>query len=243
MANHTLLIVGGTLQQGGAERIISVLSEKFLEYFAEVKIALWREAPVFYTVTEKIEIVSVPKWSGEKSVMRQMVWFRKYVKRLKPDAVLSFLAPFNMLSLVSLAGTGIPVYIASRSDPHYDAPNRWWRWVRDGIYHLADGISVQSDGNKEYFSKYLRKKVSVIYNPVFIRSELVGKALETPKELVIVKQGEKSSVVIGGFSGDSSALSGLSVGDLWGGRLPGGVGEENPGFATRGMRVIARSLC
>ena len=27
MANHTLLIVGGTLQQGGAERIISVLSE------------------------------------------------------------------------------------------------------------------------------------------------------------------------------------------------------------------------
>lgn len=194
MANHTLLIVGGTLQQGGAERIISVLSEKFLEYFAEVKIALWREAPVFYTVTEKIEIVSVPKWSGEKSVMRQMVWFRKYVKRLKPDAVLSFLAPFNMLSLVSLAGTGIPVYIASRSDPHYDAPNRWWRWVRDGIYHLADGISVQSDGNKEYFSKYLRKKVSVIYNPVFIRSELVGKALETPKELVIVSVGRLNRV-------------------------------------------------
>lgn len=66
MANHTLLIVGGTLQQGGAERIISVLSEEFLEYFAEVKIALWREAPVFYTVAEKIEIVSVPKWSGKK---------------------------------------------------------------------------------------------------------------------------------------------------------------------------------
>ena len=138
--------------------------------------------------------VSVPKWSGEKSVMRQMVWFRKYVKRLKPDAVLSFLAPFNMLSLVSLAGTGIPVYIASRSDPHYDAPNRWWRWVRDGIYHLADGISVQSDGNKEYFSKYLRKKVSVIYNPVFIRSDLVGKALETPKELVIVSVGRLNRV-------------------------------------------------
>ncbi|MCQ4905818.1 hypothetical protein, partial [Odoribacter splanchnicus] len=54
------------------------------------------------------------------------------------------------------------------------------------------------------------------------------------------KQGEKSSVVIGAFSGDSSALSGLSVGDLWVGRLPGCVGEENPVFATRGMRVIAR---
>lgn len=105
-----------------------------------------------------------------------------------------FLAPFNMLSLVSLAGTRIPIYIASRCDPRYDAPNRWWRWVRDGIYHLADGISVQSERNKEYFSKLLRKKVSVIYNPVFIKSELIGRALETPKEPVIVSVGRLNKV-------------------------------------------------
>lgn len=191
---NTLLIVGGTLQQGGAERIISVLSREFLEYFETVKIVLWREAPVFYTIAEGVEVVSIPKQSGKKKVPGQMVWFRKYVKQLKPDAVLSFLAPFNMLSLVSLAKTGIPIYIASRSDPRYDAPNRFWRWVRDGIYHLADGISVQSQGNKTYFSKVLLKKVSVIYNPVFIRSELVGKALQTPKEAVIVSVGRLSKV-------------------------------------------------
>lgn len=189
MANHTLLIVGGTLQQGGAERIISVLSKEFLAYFTEVKIALWREAPVFYSIAEEIEIVSISKQSGKKNIIEQILWFRNYVKQLKPDAVLSFLAPFNMLSLTSLVGTGIPIYIASRSDPYYDAPNRWWRCVRDGIYHLADGISVQSEKNKDYFSKILRKKVSVIYNPVFIKSEWIGKALETPKEPVIVSIG------------------------------------------------------
>lgn len=194
MAGRTLLIVGGTLQQGGAERIISVLSREFLDYFAEVKILLWREAPVFYTISEKVEILSIPKWSGKKSITGHIMWFRRYVKQLKPTVVLSFLAPFNMLSLVSLIGTKIPVYIASRSDPHYDAPNRWWRWVRDGIYHLADGISVQSKGNKEYFSKFLQKKVSVIYNPVFIKSEFVGKALETPKEPVIVSVGRLNKV-------------------------------------------------
>ena len=70
--------------------------------------------------------------------MRQMVWFRKYVQAVKAGT-LSFLfwLLFNMLSLVSLAGTGIPVYIASRSDPHYDAPNRWWRWVKG--WHLSFG--------------------------------------------------------------------------------------------------------
>lgn len=194
MVGHTLLLVGGTLQQGGAERIISVLSKEFLKYFVEVKIILWREAQPFYRIDEKIEVISIPKWSGKNNLIRQMLWFRKYVKQLKPDTVISFLAPFNMLSLVSLVGTGIPVYIASRSDPYYDAPNRWWRWVRDGIYHLADGISVQSEGNKEYFSKSLQKKVSVIYNPVFVKSELIGKALVTPKLPVIVSVGRLSRV-------------------------------------------------
>lgn len=191
---NTLLIVGGTLQQGGAERIISVLSKEFLGYFAEVKIVLWREAPMFYPISEQIEIVSIPERSEKKNVAGHMKWFRKYVKQLRPDVILSFLAPFNMLSLVSLAGTRIPIYIASRCDPRYDAPNRWWRWVRDGIYHLADGISVQSERNKEYFSKLLRKKVSVIYNPVFIKSELIGRALETPKEPVIVSVGRLNKV-------------------------------------------------
>ncbi len=189
---NTLLIVGGTLQQGGAERIISVLSKEFLKYFREVKIVLWREAPAFYTIAEQVEVVSIPKRSGTKNVVGHMVWFRRYVKQLKPYAVLSFLAPFNMLSLVSLVGINIPVYIANRSDPYYDAPNRLWRWIRDCSYHLASGISVQSKENKEYFSKSLQKKVSVIYNPVFIQPEWLGKALETAKEPVIVSVGRLS---------------------------------------------------
>ena len=102
---NTLLIVGGTLQQGGAERIISVLSKEFLGYFAEVKIVLWREAPMFYPISEQIEIVSIPERSEKKNMAGHMKWFRKYVKQLRPDVILSFLAPFNMLSLVSLVGT------------------------------------------------------------------------------------------------------------------------------------------
>jgi len=194
MIDYTLLIVGGTLQQGGAERIISVLSQEFLKYFREVKIVLWREAPAFYTIAEQVEVVSIPERSGTKNVVGHMAWFRRYVKQLKPYAVLSFLAPFNMLSLISLVGTKVPVYIANRSDPYYDAPNKYWRWIRDGIYHWATGISVQSEENKKYFSKTLQRKVSVIHNPVFIQQEWVGKALNTPKESVIVSVGRLSKV-------------------------------------------------
>ncbi len=192
MIDKTLIIVCGTLQQGGAERIISVLSKEFLNYFENVKIVLWRGGPVFYSIADNIEIVFIPEQSKRNSLIGQMLWFRKYAKHLKPYAVLSFLAPFNMLSLVALLGARIPVYIASRSAPFYDAPNKYWRWTRDCIYHFATKISVQSEENKKYFSKSLQKKISVIYNPVFVEPQLIGMALRSPKLPVIVSVGRLS---------------------------------------------------
>ena len=46
MVGHTLLLVGGTLQQGGAERIISVLSKEFLKYFVFLPYLSLRISPV-----------------------------------------------------------------------------------------------------------------------------------------------------------------------------------------------------
>lgn len=189
-----IFIVGGTLQQGGAERIMSVLSSEFLYYFSEVKIILWREAPIFYSIPDKIEVVEIPTASGQKRLVAQMAWFRKYVKRTKPTVVLSFLAPFNMLSLLTLFGLKVPVYIASRSDPFYDAPNRMWRWIRDFIYSFASGICVQSEKNKKSFPAYLQQKIGAIYNPVFVSSNLIGRAYMTEKVPVIVSVGRLSKV-------------------------------------------------
>lgn len=189
-----LFIACGTLQQGGAERIISILSKEFLNYFSEVRILTWREAPIFYSISDQIQIISVPIMSKKKSLLEQMIWFRKFVKYEKPFAVLSFLAPFNILTLVALWGSRVPVFIANRSDPFHDAPNRIWRVVRDIIYRSAVGISVQSLANKLYFSEHLQCKITVIYNPVFIDSDLIGISQKIPKKHTIVSVGRLSRV-------------------------------------------------
>lgn len=187
--DETLLLVCGTLSSGGAERILSILSGRFADYFGQVKILMWRKAPVFYPLDRRIEQIVIPEASGTGSVLKQMCWFRHYVKTLHPYGVVSFLAPFNMLSIVSLYKSGIPLLIAERNDPRYDCPNRVWRKIRNFLYGFSRRLCVQTCSNKEYFPAYIRKKTDVIYNPVFLPSSLVGAALSAVKTKTIVSVG------------------------------------------------------
>lgn len=189
LKERNLLLVCGTLEAGGAERILSVLSGYFIDYFRKVVLVTWREAPVFYPIDERIELVSVPVKSGSRQLIMQMKWFRKYVGESKPCVVLSFLAPFNILTVMSLVGSSVPVFVAGRSDPRFDAPNRVWRLIRDITYSRADRICVQTEDNRLYFRRRLRKKTEVIYNPVFLEPDQIGQALRTPKTKTIVSVG------------------------------------------------------
>lgn len=189
LKNKKLSLVCGTLTSGGGERIISVLSSQFLSYFQEVEIILWREAPVFYQIDKRIKIITIPSEIKSKKILKQIFWFRQYVKSTRPYCVVSFLTAFNILTLVSLRGVHVPVLISNRSDPYYDAPNWIWRKIRDFTYLFADGITVQTQSNKKYFFEFLQKKVRVINNPVFIEPEMVGKALYVKKDKLIVSVG------------------------------------------------------
>ena len=54
------------------------------------------------------------------------------------------------------------------------------------VYRLSDGILVQTPTIKTFFDGALENRISIIYNPVNIREELVGKALVTSKKKRIV---------------------------------------------------------
>lgn len=188
----TLVIVCGSLSQGGAERIISVLVDKWIKYFESVEIVTWVEAPIFYHFDSNIKITSIPIESSTTSRFSQLFWFRKYIKKRDPYAVLSFLAPFNMLTLLGLLGTHYRILIAERSDPAHDCPNEFWRKVRNSFYFLADGLCVQTENSRQYFSFSIRKKTEVIFNPSFITQEMIGKALHASKQKLIVSVGRLS---------------------------------------------------
>ncbi len=175
-----------SLQAGGAERVLSVLSAPLAEHYDEVQYLMWYDAPIFYEIDKRVKVVSVERESTNKGAMSKMVWLRRYILNEAPNIIISFSAPFNMIVLTSLLLTKKKVIAAERVDP------RSFRWgkhleiLRNVLYRRADGILAQTEYSKSYFTGKLRSKTSIIYNPIMMPKTMVGAAIKSSKQNIIV---------------------------------------------------------
>lgn len=176
-----------TLSQGGAERVISLLSKKMAQEELSVTILLYKDQEPFYPIDPKVKLVYVPRESGSTNLVKNLLWMRRFYQA-NADAVLSFLAPFNILTLLATLGGKQTVIVADRNDPRF-VPGKWpVRKLRDFLYRFADGVIVQTRHNQVYFSKAVQKKSTIIFNPVDL-GEKAGLALRTQKRKKIVSVG------------------------------------------------------
>ena len=179
-----LVIFCGTLQAAGAERVISILAKHLLVCGYHTEILLYRNQPVFYSLPVGLNIISVEKETGSKNIFKNLLWMRKFFKQ-RADIVISFLAPFNMLALLTNLGLKSKIIVADRNDPRHIPSNFFLRKLRDILYLLADSVVLQTKRNKEYFNGKIQAKSAVIYNPVDL-GQKQGQALRTAKKDKIV---------------------------------------------------------
>ena len=180
-----LIIYIGTLQSGGAERVVSEISSMYADHFYEVAILHYYDAPVFYKIDSRVRIECVERITGTTNKLKNAIWLRKFVLKEKPDVFLSFLMPFNMMSIVSLAFVGTKIVVCERQDPS-DIKTRLLRLLRNLLYHFSSRIEVQTLKGKNYFSESLQKKIVVIPNPNHINAEERDTAVNSNKEHRVV---------------------------------------------------------
>ncbi|MBO7197200.1 MAG: glycosyltransferase [Tidjanibacter sp.] len=181
-----LVVFCSALTAGGAERVLSILAVPFADHFDSVRYVMWKEAPVFYDIDPRVELVCVERECGSREALAKLLWLRRYVKRLQPSLVLSFSAPYNMLALAALLGSGTKTVVAERIDPRSFRWGRVLEWCRKLLYRTAAGVLAQTEYSKEYFTGTLRDKTTVIYNPVTMDPSHVGRALRAEKQPVVV---------------------------------------------------------
>lgn len=186
-----LIISCASMYNGGAERVLSNLSYAFAKHYDEVEYITWVKYPISYPIDPKVILSCAEECATNSSVLGRMRWFRKHVKETKPDLVLSLLTPFNILTLLSLSFSGTKVVVCERNDSKRLKLKGGvvTRWLRNFLYLFSDGILTQTESNLHSLPWYLRKKASVIYNPMVMSDDFRGKALATPKEDVIVSVG------------------------------------------------------
>lgn len=175
-----------SLDDGGAQRVISILSDQMVQKNMNVEIVTYLDTPILYPIHPNVKVTSVEKSTGKKSLVSNLIWLRDYFKK-NAEIVLSFLAPFNMIALVATIGLKVPIVVADRNDPAKVPGNPMIRIGRNILYAFADQVVVQTKANKAYFKK-LTKKTVVIFNPVDLK-EYTGLALKSEKEKIIVTAG------------------------------------------------------
>lgn len=109
---------------------------------------------------------------------------RQFLKSEKPDLVIAFAQKAIYRALYATLGMKMPVIISVRTNPvgHYDT-------LADKVqipllYPKVAGCVFQTEGQKEFFPKYLQKKSQIILNPINPRYMNVPKPVMRMKEIV-----------------------------------------------------------
>lgn len=181
-----IILSFATLAQGGASRVCANLSAPLCDTYDEVILVTWADKPQFYDYDHRAKWYCVEREAGGKNDLKRIQWFRSLVKREKPDLILSFLEPFNIRVLLCTMGLGLKTIVAERNDPK--SVNKYWMMSQFEklIYRRADKILVQTETVRKFFGGKLSERTHIIYNPVNLSKEMVGRALLTEKKKRIV---------------------------------------------------------
>lgn len=168
-----IYLVAGSLNMGGAERVITNLANLWSRRGHEVTLIstyVHGGAP-FYSIDEKVSFVSFSELLGpgmSSRFYKKILSLRRILKIGSPDVVISFLPNVNVLTLLASRGLRIPVVISERRDPGSQRFGFLLELMCRMTYWLSDAVVVQtSSAAVSVRSLYGRKlNVTVIPNPV-----------------------------------------------------------------------------
>lgn len=175
-----------TLDDGGAQRVVSILASKLVKLGFGVEILKYYKGNNIYPLSDEVKVTCVEEQTQTNNIFKNLRWMSRYFIN-NCDIIISFLASYNMLALLANKGRK-PIIVADRNDPNIVPKNSIIRYFRNRLYKKADCVVLQTKQNKEYFEPYVAEKSIVIENPMNL-SGVVGRALLANKEKTIVNVG------------------------------------------------------
>lgn len=159
-----ILCVIDALGPGGAERQMTGLASMLKEQGQEV-IVRYHEPKHYFTEQIQNAGIDVKCLGAGKSRFQKVILYRKEIKRLKPDVVISYLQPSNILtSIIRLSGLKFKLIVSERNT---NTGKGIRDYIRFNLYRIADYVVPNSYSQerfiKENFS-FLSSKTKVIVN-------------------------------------------------------------------------------
>ena len=166
-----IMFIISNLAGGGAERVTANLCNALCKTYQVCLLTLFQH-PDAYALDDRVERLD---FEG-RGFFPRLFWVRKMKRILRPQATISMLQIPNLLNVL----TGKEFSITSeRADPQVTG-GRYYR-LDKFTYSRADHIVFQSRRVQHMFSKRIRRKSSIILNPVCVRQH----AAEHPANKIV----------------------------------------------------------
>ena len=163
-----IIIVTRSLFAGGAERVIAQLANYFASRNLKCEIITIDKEKILYDLDDRIKITPIGKKSKLKifDKISRYGCLRRLICKKGPDVVLSMPEDIGIYVLLSMVGTGVPVFVSERNNPWVMPDVTVTRFLRKIAYKFAKGIIFQTETAMSFFPKRIQRKGIVLDNPV-----------------------------------------------------------------------------
>ena len=174
-----IIFVMVNMAGGGAERVISILANRFVKLGNQVAILMTAGDTVAYELDPAIELFCAGSVSGGsmKKRLERIKNMRRFLKKNRDAVLVSFGPGTSFFTVLADLFLDHPLCISERNDPAACGHPH----LRNLIYARADRLVFQTEDAMKSFPEKLRKKGCVIPNPVMegLPSAFVGERKKT----------------------------------------------------------------
>lgn len=161
-----IMFVCNRLGGGGAERVITILANKFANKGYESRFCIFRGVGNTYEINPSITITQLFEEGKVVNRIEKIRRLRNEIKRYKPDVIISFEYFVNMETIIAAYGLNSKVIISERNDPKRVGGKFPKNIIRNILYSFCDVLVCQTYDAKNYFPKFIQKNTVIIPNPI-----------------------------------------------------------------------------
>ena len=176
MNNERILFVIPTMQQGGAERVVSVLANFWAQKKYEVSIISFDNSLSFYQLDKEITYYNLrsnrKKYSFLSILYNNVIRAKNYffyVKKVNPTVIISFTRNANMYCILYNFFLKRNLIVGETTNPSFPILPKGLNKLPRFIYKFANAIVLQTNDSLKIFDELkisLPHKREIIFNPI-----------------------------------------------------------------------------
>lgn len=170
MKNKKIAFYINSLEYGGAERVLSLIANKLFERGYIIDFITSYPCENEYFLNNGINRIYLNKSpireSKIKKNIKQILKIRRILKENNDEYLITFLAEANIRGVFSSLFSKTKLIVSVRNDPHKEYSNKIIFLFVQILFIFTNGCVFQTNDALRCFNRFIRKKSTIILNPV-----------------------------------------------------------------------------